>query len=171
MSVPLEPWLRGPVPGVSPMLQPAAHILLQVGEEVRGVVSGLSPAQLWARPAGGAPIGFHVLHLAGSLDRLLTYARGATLSEAQHEAIAAEKAAAETQPAAALLLARLDDAIAAAVAQIAATTEADALTPRVLGRAQISTNALGLLMHAVEHSARHAGQIATLARFVRASSP
>lgn len=169
MSAPLEPWLRGPVPGVAPLLQPAAHILLQVGEEVRAVVSGLTPDQLWARPADLAPIGFHVLHLAGATDRLFTYACGGTLSEAHHEAIAAEKAAADTRPAAEAILATLDRAVAAAVAQIAVTTEADALAPRALGRAQIPTNALGLMMHAVEHSARHAGQIVTLARVVRGS--
>ena len=169
MSAPLEPWLRGPVPGVAPLFQPAAHILLQVGEEVRAVVSGLAPDQLWARPAGLAPIGFHVLHLAGATDRLFTYARGGTLSDAQQEAIAAEKAAAEARPAADAILGTLDRAIAAAVAQVAATTEADALAPRALGRAQIPTNALGLMMHAVEHAARHAGQITTLARVVRGS--
>jgi uncharacterized damage-inducible protein DinB len=169
MSAPLEPWLRGPVPGVAPLFQPAAHILLQVGEEVRAVVSGLTPDQLWARPAGLAPVGFHALHLAGALDRLFTYARGETLTEAQQQQIADEKAAAEAKPAAEAILATLDRAIAAAVAQLAATTEADALVPRALGRARIPTNALGLMMHAVEHSARHAGQIATLARVVRRS--
>jgi len=150
------------------MLQPAAHILLQVGEEVRGVVSGLTPEELWARPGGASPIGRHVLHLAGSLDRLFTYARGGTLSEAQRAAIAEESADAGARPAADVLLATLDQAIAAAVAQLAMTSEADVLAPRALGRAQIPTNALGLLMHGVEHSARHAGQIVTTARIVRA---
>jgi len=171
MSAPPEVWLRGPVPGVPPMLQPAAHILLQVGEEVRGVVSGLTPEQFWATPGGASPIGRHVLHLAGSLDRLFTYARGETLSEAQRAAIADEAAAATMKPAADVLLATLDHAIAAAVAQLAATSEADLLVPRGLGRAQLPTNALGLLMHGAEHSARHAGQIATTARIVRATLP
>jgi len=169
MSAPLEVWLRGAVPGVPPMLQPAAHILLQVGEEVRGVVSGLTPGQLWAAPAGASSIGRHVLHLAGSLDRLFTYARGESLSDAQRAAIADEGTADSTRPEADALLATLDQAIAAAVAQLAATSEADTLVPRALGRAQVPTNALGLIMHGVEHSARHAGQIATTARIVRAT--
>jgi len=167
MSAALEVWLRGPVPGVPPMLQPAAHILLQVGEEVRAVVSGLAPGQLWARPGGSAPIGFHVMHLAGALDRLYTYARGEALSAAQQAMVVAENAAADACPAAADVLAALDRAVVAAVAQLAATSDADALAPRALGRAKIPTNALGLLMHGVEHSARHAGQIATLVRIVR----
>lgn len=169
MSAPLEPWLRGPVPGVAPLMQPYAHVLLQVGEEVRVVVSALTLEQLWARPAGLAPIGFHALHLAGALDRLFTYARGEALTDAQQAQIAAEKAATEEKPAAGVILGTLDRAIAAAVAQLGATSEPDALTPRALGRALIPTNALGLMMHAVEHAARHTGQIATLSRVVRGS--
>ena len=72
MTTPPEVWLRGPVEGVPPYLQPAAHTLLQVGEDVEPVVAPLSEAQLWIRPGGVAAIGFHLLHLAGSLDRLLT---------------------------------------------------------------------------------------------------
>ena len=29
-----EAWLRGPVPGVAPVLQPAAHALIQANEDV-----------------------------------------------------------------------------------------------------------------------------------------
>jgi hypothetical protein len=73
MSSP-EVWLRGPLPDVIPELQPVAHSLLQVREEIAEAAS-VSAAQLWARPGGAASIGFHLMHLAGSLDRLLTYAR------------------------------------------------------------------------------------------------
>jgi hypothetical protein len=33
MSSP-EPWLRGPVEGIAPILMPAAHALLQANEDV-----------------------------------------------------------------------------------------------------------------------------------------
>jgi hypothetical protein len=33
-----EVWMRGPVPDIPPLLQPAAHALLQCLEEVRAVV-------------------------------------------------------------------------------------------------------------------------------------
>jgi hypothetical protein len=66
--VPLEPepWLRGPVPGVPPLLQPVAHALLQAVEDVRRVVTPLGRDALWARPGGAASVGFHVRHAAAT---------------------------------------------------------------------------------------------------------
>lgn len=49
-AAPPEVWLRGPVPGISPLLQPVAHALLQAVEDVRRTVDPLAAAQLWARP-------------------------------------------------------------------------------------------------------------------------
>ena len=80
-SIP-EVWLRGPIEGIQPLLQPAAHTLAQVGEDVLPIVENLEPARLWARPGNAASIGFHLAHLPGSLDRLLTYSRGEGLSSA-----------------------------------------------------------------------------------------
>jgi hypothetical protein len=74
----MEPWLRGPVFGVPTLLQPAAHALLLALEDVETAASSLSAEQLWQRPGGAASAGFHRLHLAGSTDRLLTYARDQT---------------------------------------------------------------------------------------------
>ena len=48
MSEP-EVWLRGPLPDYLDELQPVAHSLLQVREEL-GRVASLPSAQLWARP-------------------------------------------------------------------------------------------------------------------------
>src|SRR5688500_14964036 len=89
MSKP-EAWLRGPVDGVPALLQPVAHALIQVREEIDALVSPLSPAQIWEQPAGAASIGFHVRHAGGSLDRLFTYARGEMLNDAQKTALAGE---------------------------------------------------------------------------------
>src|SRR2546423_4727234 len=87
---PPEVWLRGPLPDYIDELQPVAHSLLQVREEISRV-AGVPAVQLWARPGGAASIGFHLKHLAGSLDRLLTYAAGRQLTAAQHEHLAAEE--------------------------------------------------------------------------------
>ena len=46
----VEPWLRGPVPRIAPLLQPVAHALLQAVEDVRRVVTPLDADTLWARP-------------------------------------------------------------------------------------------------------------------------
>ena len=77
-----EAWLGGPIEGVTPHLMPVAHALVQVGRDVEKV-KDLSPDALWVRPGGAASVGFHLKHVAGVLDRLLTYARGADLSEEQ----------------------------------------------------------------------------------------
>ncbi|HEX5830091.1 MAG TPA: DinB family protein, partial [Gemmatimonadaceae bacterium] len=100
-----EPWLRGPVPGVPDELQPAAHALLQAREDLPRAAAGLAPTELWMRPGGAASVGFHLRHLAGSLDRLFTYARGESLSPAQLAALAAEQSPGDPPPDAATLLA------------------------------------------------------------------
>jgi hypothetical protein len=90
MSQPPEVWMRGALPGYPALLQPVAHSLLQSLEEVRRHLVYLTPEQLWHRPNGAASIGYHVRHAAGSLDRLLTYARGEMLSAGQLAALKAE---------------------------------------------------------------------------------
>ena len=73
-----EAWLGGPIEGVTPHLMPVAHALVQVGRDVERLAD-LTPDELWARPGGAASVGFHLKHVAGVLDRLLTYARGEAL--------------------------------------------------------------------------------------------
>ena len=134
---------------------------------MRAAVSGLSPEQLWARPAGVAAIGFHLFHLAGATDRLVTAGLGEAISEAQRAEAAAEKTIEEARPALAALLERLDATIAASIDRLRAVDETALDAPRKLGRLELPTSARGLLFHAAEHAARHAGQVVTTARIVR----
>jgi uncharacterized damage-inducible protein DinB len=165
-SIRPEPWLRGPVPGVSPLLQPAAHAFIMSIEDCEAAASGLTPDRLWASPEGAASVGFHLRHLAGSTDRLLTYARGERLSEAQRAILLAESASAGS-PIAADLLDRWRQGVTAAIAQLAATRDESLTEARAVGRAQLPSTVLGLLFHAAEHAARHTGQVVTTARIVR----
>ncbi len=162
------PWLRGPVEGISDALQPVAHAFIAAREDVVSPLAGLSAAQLWAQPGGAASIGFHLMHMAGSTDRLLTYARGAALTEQQKAAMAAEKTPPEPQPTAEELLKAWDAAVDRALKQIGETKDGELGTPRLVGRAQLPSTVGGLLFHAAEHAARHAGQIVTTAKVVRA---
>ena len=155
------PWLRGPVEGIHPLLQPVAHALIDADEDVRKVVAPLSTERLWARPAGAASVAFHVKHAMGSLDRLFTYARGETLSDAQLATLATEKTLPAGTFTSAEIVAEFSAAIARAHAQLRATREADLLVVRLVGRAQLPSNTIGLLVHAAEHTARHVGQIVT----------
>jgi uncharacterized damage-inducible protein DinB len=54
-----------------------------------------------------------------------------------------------------------------ALAQLRGTAEATLLEPRGVGRLQLPSTVLGLLVHAAEHTQRHVGQILTTARIVR----
>ena len=161
-----EAWQRGPVDGVPPLLQPVAHALIQIREELDALVSPLTPAHLCQEPAGAASIAFHLRHAAGSLDRLFTYARGESLSDTQRHALARESERRETVQAAELLAA-FDAQVESALDQLRATDERSLLHPRGVGRAQLPSTVLGLLFHAAEHTQRHAGQIATTIRMVR----
>ena len=168
MTAPPEVWLRGPVPGIQPLLQPAAHALLQVGEDVLPIVQPLTPAQLWARPGGAAAIGFHLAHLPGSLDRLLTYSRGASLDPEQLAAMAAERTVHDDRPELATLLAGFRAVLESAINYLREVPDNALLIPREVGRKRLPSTTLGLIFHAAEHSARHAGQIVTLTRVVQA---
>jgi uncharacterized damage-inducible protein DinB len=165
MSKP-EVWLRGPVDGVPALLQPVAHALLQVREEVDALVAPLTPAQIWQQPAGAASIGFHLRHAGGSLDRLFTYARGEVLNDAQKAALARESERTETVSAGELIAA-FDAIVESALDQLRATDAGKLLEARGVGRAQLPSTVLGLLFHAAEHTQRHAGQIATTRRMVQ----
>lgn len=160
-------WLRGPVPGVSPRLQPAAHALMQTVEDVEQAVEGLSADQLWATPGGAASVGFHLLHLRGATDRLLTYARGETLNDAQRAQLQSEKNPPRTE--ATSLLADLRGAVERAVEQLRTTPDGTLEEPRPIGRTALPTTVLGLLFHAAEHAQRHAGQLVTTSKILRGS--
>ena len=166
MSEP-EAWLRGALPGVAPLLQPVAHSLVQCRNEVREVLRDLEPAALWTRPGGAASAGFHVRHALGSLDRLLTYARGEQLSQPQREALATEGDPDLAPGAAERLVAAFDAGVERALEQVRATRESTLLDARGVGRAQLPSTVIGLLFHAAEHTQRHVGQLVTTVKIVR----
>lgn len=162
-----EPWLRGPLPGIPSLLQPAAHAFVMAREDVEHAMHGLTEEQLWRQPGGITPLGFHVAHLSGSTDRLLTYARGETLSTAQRETLAREGHLVTSRPPPEQILATWQQTVDAALAQLASTPESALVDPRFVGRARLPSTVLGLIFHAAEHASRHTGQIVTTAKLVR----
>ncbi len=167
MSEP-EAWLRGPLPGVDPYLMPAAHALVQAGEDLEAAAS-LTPEQLAARPSGVASVGYHLRHLAGSTERLLTYVRGASLSPEQL-AVAREEASVAESRDAPTLVAGAREALDAALDVIRSTPREALLQERRVGRLALPSTVLGLLFHIAEHASRHAGQLVTTVRLVRTES-
>ena len=161
-----EAWLQGPVAGVPAALQPVAHALLNVRIEVERVLGEATDAELWAQPGGIAAAGFHIRHLCGSVDRLFTYARGAALDEAQLATLADEKNA-EARPDVSALRRLVDETLTGAMYQLKTTPEGSLDEARGVGRKQLPSTVRGLLFHAAEHGARHAGQAITTLKVVR----
>lgn len=175
-----EYWLRGPVAGIPALLQPVAHALLQSRAEVNALMEGFSEEKLWERPAGVASPGFHLQHLAGVMDRLLTYARGEALSPGQLRELAAEgrptgggdeDGGGITGGGLARLLERYNLQIDKALQQLAGTPELSLMEPRGVGRARIPSTVGGLLFHAAEHSMRHTGQLLVTIKILQSDSP
>jgi GNAT superfamily N-acetyltransferase/uncharacterized damage-inducible protein DinB len=158
-----EAWLRGPLPGFEPVLIPAAHALVQAREDIQCAIAATSD-ELWDRPGGAASAGYHLQHLAGSLDRLLTYARGERLSETQRAALALEGTPGEQ---AAALVSAASRAIDRALDQLRTTPVEALFETRAVGRARLPATVIGLLFHAAEHTTRHAGQMITTLKVVR----
>ena len=164
-----EWWQRGPVDGIPAVLQPIAHILLQVRESVGEIVAPLTEQEWNARPAGVASAAFHVRHIAGVIDRLFTYARGDALSTEQFAAIRSEGQevlAADVATVLSALSSRVDAALAE-LRTIDVTTLGDY---RGVGRARLPSTVIGCLVHGAEHAMRHVGQLSVTARVVRSGT-
>jgi uncharacterized damage-inducible protein DinB len=158
----MEVWMRGPVEGITPMLQPVAHALLQAREEVNILLVHFPKEKLWIKPQGMASVDFHLQHLRGVLDRLFTYARNEQLDEGQLTQLRSEGVP-STQTVA-TLVAAFNTQVDIALAQLKDTNADALLLPRGIGRKQIPSNVLGLLFHAAEHTMRHTGQLLVTAR-------
>ncbi len=164
---PAEAWLCGPLPNVSPLLMPAAHALVQAARDIELAAANLSVEELWKEPGAAPSVGFHLRHISGSIDRLLTYARGEQLSEKQFQELAAEGAAGGGTDDAATLVRVVNVRIESALQALRTTTQESLMESRGVGRAKLPSTVFGLLFHTAEHTQRHTGQLITTARIVR----
>lgn len=162
-----EYWLRGPVAGVPPLLQPIAHALLQARDEVTALVQDFDDKRLWEKPAGAASVGFHLQHLRGVLDRLFTYARGEALTSEQLQFLKAEGKGEGTESTTTQLGQAFHQQVEKALAQLRSTDEATLTKERKVGRAGLPSTVLGLLFHAAEHTMRHTGQLLVTTKVLR----
>ncbi|AUD01596.1 DinB family protein [Spirosoma pollinicola] len=161
-----EVWLRGPLPGFHPLLQPIAHALMQAREEVDALMHDFPERLLWERPAGVASVGFHLQHLTGVLDRLFTYAQNKALSSDQLAALSLEGKAEQNPLTVQELVQLFAKQVDQALAQLRATDEKTLTEARGVGRAQLPSTMIGLLTHAAEHTMRHVGQLSVTVRVI-----
>ncbi|MEX2568957.1 MAG: DinB family protein [Cyclobacteriaceae bacterium] len=166
-NIGLEAWLSGPVPEIPPLLQPSAHALIQSAKEVDEFLTGFPDILLWQKPAGRASVGFHLQHLTGVLDRLLTYAEGKTLNETQMEYLKKEGLP-DPELSGLEMVGAFKAKVDKALEIFRQTPEENLREARTVGRKQLPSTVLGLYFHAAEHSQRHVGQLLVTVSVVKA---
>lgn len=147
--------------GVHPLLMPTLHCFAQVREDLARWTSGLTETQIWLRPHHLAPVGFHLRHIAGSVDRLTTYLEGRQLTADQLEAVRREM-----DPGAALagLLDEVSRALDRSERAIRSLQPEILQEPRYVGRKRLPTTVIGLVIHLAEHTQRHVGELIVTAK-------
>jgi hypothetical protein len=136
----------------------------QVREDLERHASQLTPEQLWKAVGNNAPVGFHMRHIGGSADRLLTYLEGGQLSQQQ---LASIKKEATGEGDFSQVYQELDAKLRDAERRLKTVDLSDLYAPRYVGRKRLESSVLGLLVHIAEHTQRHLGQAVTTAKLVR----
>jgi uncharacterized damage-inducible protein DinB len=161
-----EPWLRGSLTDVPVLTRAVLHALELASEDIERWCAGLTDEELNARPAGVAPVAFHLRHIARSADRLLTYAEDRQLSPGQIAALKTELEPGATKQD---LFEEFRAGIERAADRVRLFKPAQFEEPRKVGKLQLPTTAGSLLIHVAEHTQRHVGQAITTAKIVVAS--
>ena len=160
-----EPWLRGPIEGVHPLVAPILYALQHAREDLAKHTDGLTTEQIWATPHGFGSAGFHIRHIAGSTDRLMTYLMSRELTDEQMAALRDESRALGIDRDE--LLGLLDAAFARAETVVRSIDPGTLTAARTVGRKKLPTTVIGLLTHIAEHMMRHVGQAISACKLAR----
>jgi len=164
----IEPWLSGTHADVPAAGRAVLHALELALDDLTKWTAGLTDAEVHAQPFGLPSVAFLLRHIAGSVDRILTYAEGRQLSAEQLAALKAEEGSEGNQESLAELLAGVEASFSNAADRVRVLATANLDTPRVVGRKQLPTSIGGALIHVADHTQRHAGQIVTTAKVIKA---
>jgi uncharacterized damage-inducible protein DinB len=162
-----EPWLRGTLREIPAVQRAVVHALEMAEEDLKRWCGDLTYEQIHASPFGLPPVAFHLRHIARSLDRLLTYAEGQSLTDEQ---LARLKEESDPEASRDDVFSELDSAISKGAIRIRAFDANSLDQVRKVGRRQLPTTVAGLLVHIAEHSQRHVGQAITTAKIILAQS-
>lgn len=162
-----EPWLRGPIGGVHPLVMPVFFTFAQVREDLGRHTQGLTREDVWRNLHGTASLGFHIKHIAGSVDRLTTYLAGGQLDDAQMRFMLGER-----EPDADIdeLLRLMDSTLQRSEEQLKKVDPATVYDARSVGRKALPSSVIGLIVHLAEHTQRHLGQAITTIKMLRDTS-
>src|SRR5882757_7921784 len=144
----VEPWLRGTLTEVDPLARGVLHALQLAAEDVAKWCADLSEEEMEARPYGVAPVGFHLRHIARSLDRLLSYAEGLALTPGQMRKLRAEmKPAGRKAAGRNRTMLEFAEGLELAVERVRRFDPARYGQARGVGRKSLPTTVGGLLVH------------------------
>jgi uncharacterized damage-inducible protein DinB len=161
----IEPWMRGTHADVPAIGRAVLHALDLALDDLKKWTAGLTDAEIQCHPFGLMSVARHLRHIARSTDRLLTYAEGNQLSEAQIRTLKAEENGEETLAA---LLAEVEASFRSAADRIRKLASSDLEAQRGIGRKQLPATAGGALIHVADHTQRHVGQVVTTAKVLKA---
>ena len=160
----IEPWLRGTLTEVDAVRRQVLHALELASEDVEKWCAGLTDDEVNARPFEIAPVAFHLRHIVRSLDRLLSYAEGEQLNEAQLAGLRSEL---DDGASVATVLMEFRGGMADAMRRVKAISPDNYETSRGVGRKMLPTTVGGLMVHCADHTQRHVGQAVTTVKVVK----
>ncbi len=161
-----EPWLRGTLTDVPAVPRAVLHALELAREDLIRWAGNLSEEELYLRLSNLPSVAAQLRHIAGSLDRLLTYAEDHALDLRQIEFLKSETAVEGTRKE---LFAELTAALEESALRVRRLTDSDLDAVRTVGKKQLPTTLGGLLVHVADHTQRHVGQTITTAKLIAAS--
>jgi uncharacterized damage-inducible protein DinB len=158
-----EPWLRDTLRELPSVTRAVLHALELAAEDIERWCGEMTDEQINARPSGLPAVAFHIRHIAGSIDRLLTYAEGRQLSNKQMDELKAESEQGVTRSE---VLSQFRQTLEDAARRIRRFEPTQFEGRRSVGRRQLPTTVGGLLVHVADHTQRHVGQAITTAKVV-----
>ena len=159
----VEPWLRGTLTEVDAVRRQVLHTFELAEDDMEKWCSGLSDVEINARPFGIAPVSFHLRHMVGTIDRLLTYLGGGQLSAEQMTTMRGELGAGGTT---AEVMRLFKDGLADARRRVLLISPGSYEEARGVGRKMLPTTVGALMVHCADHTHRHVGQAVTTSKVV-----
>ena len=159
----VEPWMSGRLSGLHPVMAALLYSFQHARADLETWTKDLSTTDLSRSVLGLAPLSFHIRHIAGSVDRLLTYARGEQLSAEQLSALRDESGSGMSREA---LMRTLDDVLDRAGVTVRGLDPRSLADLREIGRKRIPVPLGTLLVHIAEHTQRHVGEAIITAQAV-----
>lgn len=163
----IEPWLRGTHTDIPAIPRAVIHAIELAKEDLQTWCSDLTEEELHNAPANLPSVAEQILHIARSIDRLLTYAEGRSLGAEQLWALSSESDARCSRD---QVFAELEASLTKSLERVQQVGGDGAILeqPRTVGRQQLPSTVAGLLVHVADHTQRHVGQAIITAKLVRA---